>query len=109
MSGIGGFDLCDIDRQSMGKRRAITAIEPIKRDAVFVTDSLGRFDCQLPSSGFILAISVRFQIGACREFSLIDSESVASVAQSRCYMLGCPNVRTPFLKAASLYEPAHAV
>jgi len=101
MSGIGGFDLRDIDSQSMGKRRAISAIEPIKRDTVFVTDSLGRFDCQLPSSGFILAISVRFQIGACREFSLIGTESLASVAESRGDMLGCPNVRTPFLPAAS--------
>ena len=101
MSGLGGFDLRDVDSQSMGKRRAIATKEPIKGDAVFVADSVSRVDGERPSSGLILAISVRFQIGACREFSLVDSESLASVAQSRRYLHGCPNVRTPFLPAAS--------
>jgi hypothetical protein len=44
MSGLGGFDLCDIDSQSMGKRRAIATKEPIKGDAVFVADSVSRVD-----------------------------------------------------------------
>jgi hypothetical protein len=44
MSGIGGFDLCDIDGQSMRKRRAIATKEPIKGDAVFVADSVSRVD-----------------------------------------------------------------
>jgi hypothetical protein len=44
--------LCDTNSQSMGKRRAITAIEPIKCGIVFVADSLGRFDCQLPRPRF---------------------------------------------------------
>jgi hypothetical protein len=44
MSGLGGFDLGDVDSQSMGKRRAIAAKEPIKGDAVFVADSMSRVD-----------------------------------------------------------------
>jgi hypothetical protein len=44
MSGLGGFDLRDVDSQSMGKRRAIATKEPIKGDAVFVADSMSRVD-----------------------------------------------------------------
>jgi hypothetical protein len=97
MLRLGGFDPCDIDSEMMGKPRAIAAIEPIKGDTVFVADPLSRVDRQRPSSGLILAISVRFQIDAPCEFSLIESESLTSVAKSRRDMLGCPNVRTPFL------------
>ena len=92
----------------MGKARAIAAIEPIKGDTVFVADSVGRVDGKRPSSGLILGISVLFQIGASREFCLINSKSLTSVAESRRDVLGFPNVRTPFFPAASLYERAHA-
>ena len=85
----------------MGKPRAIAAIEPIKGDTVFVADSVGRVDGKRPSSGLILVISVLFQICASREFSLINAESLASVAESRRDIFGCPNVRTPFFTAAS--------
>jgi len=44
MLGSGGFDSRDIDSELMRKPRAIAAIEPIKGDAVFVTDSVGRVD-----------------------------------------------------------------
>jgi hypothetical protein len=44
MSGLGGFDLRDIDSQAMGKGRAIATKEPIKGDAVFVADSVSRVD-----------------------------------------------------------------
>jgi hypothetical protein len=85
----------------MGKARAIAAIEPIKGDTVFVADSVGRIDGKRPSSGLILAISVLFQTGASCEFCLTNSKSLASVAESRRDILGCPNVRTPFLTADS--------
>jgi hypothetical protein len=42
MSELGGFDSRDIDGEMMGKLRAITAIEPIKGETVFVADSEGR-------------------------------------------------------------------
>ena len=85
----------------MGKARAIAAIEPIKGDTVFVTDSVSRIDSKRPSSGLILAISVLFQTGASCELCLTNSKSLASVAESRRDILGCPNVRTPFLTADS--------
>ena len=44
MLGLGSLYSLDVDRETMGKRRAIAAIEPIKRDAVFVADSLGCLD-----------------------------------------------------------------
>jgi hypothetical protein len=44
MSGLGGFDSRDLDREMMGKLRAIAAIEPIKGETVFVTDSESRID-----------------------------------------------------------------
>jgi hypothetical protein len=78
--GIVGFDSRDIDSEMMGKPRAIAAIEPIKSDAVFVADSVGCLDGQRPSSRFVLAISVRFQIDACGKFPLIDAESLAGMA-----------------------------
>ena len=40
---------------------------------------------------FLLGISVRFQIGAHREFSLFCSKSLASVAETRCEILGFSN------------------
>jgi len=40
------------------KHRAVGAIEPIERDAVFVTDLLGRVDGERSRSGFVLALSV---------------------------------------------------
>ena len=83
----------------MGKARAIAAIEPIKGDTVFVTDSVGSVDGKRPSSGLILGISVLFQIGASREFCLINSESLTSVAESRRDMLGLPNVRNSLLSS----------
>ena len=98
---VGSFNSCDIDSEMMGKPRAIAAIEPIKGDTVFVTDSVGRIDGKRPRSGLILAISILFQTGAPCEFCLTNSKSLASVAESRGDMLGCPNVRTPFLPAAS--------
>ena len=101
MLGLGSFYSLDVDSETMGKRRAIAAIEPIKSDTGFVADSLGSFDGYWSSSGFILAISVLFQICAPREFSLINSESLACVARSHRDILGCPNVTTPFLSEAS--------
>ena len=97
MSELGGFDLCDLDSEMIGKLRAIAAIEPIKGDTVFVAESVGRVDGQHPSSGLILAISVLFQISAPREFCLIKAKGLASVAESSRNMRGCPNVTTPFL------------
>lgn len=44
MLASGGFDTRDIDSEMMRKRRAVTAIEPIQADAVFVADSLSRVD-----------------------------------------------------------------
>jgi hypothetical protein len=44
MLGLDRFDPRDIDSEMMGKLRAITAVEPIKSDTVFVTDSVRRFD-----------------------------------------------------------------
>ena len=80
MSGLGSFDARDFDREMMGESRSIVAIEPIKGDAVFVTDFVCRVDGQRANSGLILAIPVLFQIGPSRELSLIDPESFASVA-----------------------------
>jgi hypothetical protein len=80
MFGLGGFDSRDIESEMMGKLRAIAAIEPIKGDAVFVTDFVCRVDGQRANSGLILAIPVLFQIGPSREFSLVNSKSFASVA-----------------------------
>ena len=102
MSGFGNFDSRDINSKMIGKPRAIAAIEPIKSGTVFVADSVGRVEGKWSSSGLILAISVLSQIDASCEFCLIKSKSFASVAESRRDMLGCPNVRTPFLTAASL-------
>ena len=81
----------------MGKPRAIAAIEPIKGDTVFVANSEGRVDGERPSPGLILAISVLAQISPHREFCLIKSEGLASVAEPCRDMRGCPNVTTPFL------------
>ena len=80
MLALGSFDSGDIDSEMVRKHRAIAAIEPIKSDTGFVADSLGSFDGYWSSSGFILAISVLFQICAPREFSLINSESLAGMA-----------------------------
>jgi hypothetical protein len=44
MSGLGGFDMRDLDSEMIGKLRAIAAIEPIKGDTVFVADSESRVD-----------------------------------------------------------------
>jgi hypothetical protein len=44
MSDLGSFDAGNLDSEMMGESRAIAAIEPIKRDAVFVADSLGCLD-----------------------------------------------------------------
>ena len=44
MSELGGFDLCDLDSEMIGKPRAIAAIEPIKGETVFVADSESRVD-----------------------------------------------------------------
>jgi len=44
MLALGSFDSRDIDSEMMRKHRTIAAIEPIKSDTVFVTDSLGRFN-----------------------------------------------------------------
>jgi len=81
----------------MGKPRAVAAKKPIKGHTVFVADSVGRVDGKQPNPGFILVISVLFQISAHREFCLIKSEGLASVAESSRDMRGCPNVTTPFL------------
>ena len=97
MLGLGSFYSLDVDSETMGKRRAIAAIEPIKSDTVLVADTEGRVDRKRPSSGLILAKSVRFQISTHREFFLIKSEGLASVAESCRNMPGCPNVTTPFL------------
>ena len=42
--GLGSFDSRDVDSETMGKRRAIAAIEPIKSDTVFVADFVSRVD-----------------------------------------------------------------
>ena len=97
MLGLGSFYSLDVDSETMGKRRAIAAIEPIKSDTVLVADTEGRVDRKRPSSGLILAKSVRFQISTHREFFLIKSEGLASVAESCRNMPGCPNVTAPFL------------
>ena len=91
----------------MRKRRAITAVEPIERDAVFVANSEGSFDRERPGAGLILAISVRFQIGACGKFPLICAESLASSAKTDRDLLCCSNLRTPFLRLASTYDQGH--
>ena len=101
MLGLGSLYSLDVDSETMGKRRAIAAIEPIKSDTVLVADTEGRVDRKRPSSGLILAKSVRLQISAHREFFLIKSEGLASVAESCRNMPGCPNVTTPFLSEAS--------
>ena len=44
MSGLGGFDMRDLDGEMIGKPRAIAAIEPIKGETVFLTDSESRVD-----------------------------------------------------------------
>jgi hypothetical protein len=44
MSGLGSLDSRDVDSETMGKRRAIAAIEPIKSDTVLVADTEGRVD-----------------------------------------------------------------
>jgi len=102
MLALGSFDSGDIDSEMVRKHRAIAAIEPIKSDTGFVADSLGSFDGYWSSSGFILAISVLFQICAPREFSLINSESLTDMAKSRRDMLGILNRKTPFRMAFHL-------
>ena len=97
MLALGSFDSGDIDSEMVRKHRAIAAIEPIKSDTVLVADTEGRVDRKRPSSGLILAKSVRFQISTHREFFLIKSEGLASVAESCRNMPGCPNVTAPFL------------
>ena len=82
----------------IGKPRAIAAKEPIKGDTIFVADSVGRVDGKRPSPGLILVISVLFQVNAHREFCLIESEGLASVAESCRNMCGCSNVTTPSLQ-----------
>jgi hypothetical protein len=44
MSGLGGFDTRDLDSEMIGKPRPIAAIEPIKGETVFLTDSESRVD-----------------------------------------------------------------
>ena len=48
----------DLDREVVRKHRAVGAIEPIERDAVFAVDLLGRVDGERSRSGFVLALSV---------------------------------------------------
>jgi hypothetical protein len=38
-----GLDARDLNRKTVRKRRAVTAKEPVKGDAVFVADSFRRF------------------------------------------------------------------
>jgi hypothetical protein len=45
MLGLVRFDSSDIDSEMIGKPRAIAAIEPIKSDTVFITDSVSGLDC----------------------------------------------------------------
>jgi hypothetical protein len=56
----------------------------------------------------ILSISVRFQIGAHREFSLSYSNGLASIAKTCCEMLGCP-MEIPILFRCCILEtyPRH--
>lgn len=42
--GLGSFNSGDVDSETMGKRRAIAAIEPIKSDTVLVAYTEGRVD-----------------------------------------------------------------
>jgi hypothetical protein len=44
MLGFVGFDSRDVDSEMVGKSRAITAIEPVQGDTVFVADSKSRLD-----------------------------------------------------------------
>jgi hypothetical protein len=44
MSGLGSLDSRDVDSETMGKRRSIAAIEPIKSDTVLVADTERRVD-----------------------------------------------------------------
>jgi hypothetical protein len=41
---LGGFDSRNVDHKFMGKRRAISAIKPIKRNTVFVANSVSCID-----------------------------------------------------------------
>ena len=100
MLALAGLNSRNVDNKFMGKCRAIPSIEPIKSNAVFVANSVGRIDAQRSCSGFILVISVRFQIGAYREFLLIESDSLASMAESCRDMFNFPNVRPPVLPDA---------
>ena len=100
MLALGGFRSRNVDNKFMSKRRAIPTIEPVKGDTVFVADSVSRIDTQRPRSRFILVVSVRFQIGAHREFSLIKSESLASMTESCRDMFDFPNAKSPVLADA---------
>ena len=44
MLGLGSFYSLDVDSETMGKRRAIAAIEPIKGNAVLLADTEGGLD-----------------------------------------------------------------
>jgi hypothetical protein len=55
------------------------------------------------------SLPVRLQVDACREFSLIDSESFASVAESHPDMLGCFNVKTPCFKLLHVHKNSRYV
>jgi hypothetical protein len=41
---LGGLDARNVDNKFMGERRAISTIEPIKGDTVFIADSVSRID-----------------------------------------------------------------
>ena len=68
---LGGLDARDLDCEMIRQSRAIAAIEPIKANTIFIADSVGGVDRERPNSGLVLAVSVRFQIGAHREFPLV--------------------------------------
>ena len=44
MFGLGDFDSRNINSEMMGKLRAITTIEPIQSNTVFVADPVGSVD-----------------------------------------------------------------
>jgi hypothetical protein len=71
-------DARDIDSAMMGKSRAITAIEPLKGDTVFVADAKSWVDGKRPRSGLILFIY------ASRQFVLVKSERLAGSRVAIC-------------------------
>jgi hypothetical protein len=97
MATLCGFNARKINSEMVSDPRAIPAIKPIKTDAVFVANPQSCVDRWWQKSVLVLVISVRLQIGSHREFSLILSESLVVVGQSRRDIIGFQNVRTPFL------------